>query len=213
MIELRHRGVAVNAVDETMDTLEVVFNPLGVHYDSVAVAITHAAGGSPDVEDLRLTYDNGVWTGTFVRRIDAPSPGDGELIVGDPSAILSFGTSMDDNFNYYGCDTFTTSSPSTDSTYSPSPECPNWEYYASYRITVDPAIFGPSGYGGVFMTSVHASPSKTDIETVPVTEGPPLEPDSPDNPWRYFDPYINPDPTTPDTSDTIPITDGPPRLS
>ncbi|MBD3239096.1 MAG: hypothetical protein GF331_00815 [Chitinivibrionales bacterium] len=133
--------------------------------------------------------------------------GDGELIKGDASAILSFGTSMDDNLNYYGCDTFTTSSPPTDSVYTPSPQCPNWEYYASYRITVDPAIFGPSGYGGVFMTSVHASPSKTGIETVPVTEGPPLNPDSPDNPWQYFDPYINPDPVVPDTTDTIPVTD------
>lgn len=174
--------------------------------------------GSDHIELMML---NGVGDTVLHVRIDllsacpdAPSgwcslgfEGDGEWIVGDPSMILSFGTSMDDNLNYYGCDTFTTTSPPTDSMYTPSAECPNWEYYASYRISVDPAIFGPSGYGGVYMTSVHASPSKTDIETVPVTEGPPVDPYSPDNPWRFFDPYMNPQPTVPDTGDTIPITD------
>lgn len=135
---------------------------------------------------------------------------DGAVLVGDPSYIISYSTSMDDNLNAIGCPQYTTDSPPTDSMYTPSAECPNWQYYASYRISVDPAIFGPSGYGGVFMTSVHASPSKVGTETVPVTEGPPpsTDPLSPDNPWRYFTPYTNtPVPTVPDTTDSIPITD------
>ncbi|MBD3239099.1 MAG: hypothetical protein GF331_00830 [Chitinivibrionales bacterium] len=79
VLELRHRGVAVSTVNETMDTLEVVFNPVGVHYDSVTLTITHVVGGTLDVEHLRLTYSSGVWVGTFVRRIDGPAPGDGVL--------------------------------------------------------------------------------------------------------------------------------------
>lgn len=89
VIELRHRGVTVSSVNETMDTLEVIFDPMGVHYDSVSLTITHVAGGTLDVETLRLTYSNGVWVGTFVRRIESPSSGDGVLQHGVFDSILA----------------------------------------------------------------------------------------------------------------------------
>jgi hypothetical protein len=134
---------------------------------------------------------------------DAPSGycslgvgGDGDVLIGDPSSILSWGTSMDDNLNYYGCDTFLTNSPATDSLYSPSPECPNWQFFASYRLTVDPAIFGPSGFERIMMTYVHASPAKTNQETFDVFEG--GQPPAGEDPWEGFQPFPVPE-------DTIPI--------
>ena len=76
---------------------------------------------------------------------------------------------MNDNLNHFRYELFE-NSPETDSLYTPNPEYPNWEYYAIYRISFNPVLFGPSGYGDVQMTSVHASPAKTPQETVTVTE-------------------------------------------
>ena len=108
--------------------------------------------------------------------------------------------------NYYGYELFT-NSPPTDSAYTPNPEYPNWEYYAVYRITLSADAFGASGYGDVGMTSVHASPSKTPLETVEVHEG--LPPDSTDNPWEYYIPLppVEPPDTTTPPVDTIPDVD------
>jgi hypothetical protein len=126
--------------------------------------------------------------------------GDGEIISGDASNILSFGTSMDDNLNYFGYDdaSIFESSPATDSTFKANPQYPNWQYYAVYRVTLDADAFGSSGYGGVQMTTVHSSPAKSSQETVEVTQGDPPEAGSPDDPFRYFTP------TTPDTGTTTP---------
>ena len=113
-------------------------------------------------------------------RSDAPSGyaslgpfgGDGDIYVGSADEILSFGTSMDDNLNYYGYSDMITNSPDTDSLYTTNSEYPNWEYYALYRLSLRSDAFGTCGYGDVMMTSVHASPAKHS-ETVTVKEGPP----------------------------------------
>jgi hypothetical protein len=105
--------------------------------------------------------------------------GDGIIYTGNASDVLSFGTSLDDNINYYGYKLFE-DSPATDSLYTPNPQYPFWEYRVIFRISLDPAIFGSSGFCSAYMSSVHASPSKG-LTTVPVTEGPP--PDSTHNPF------------------------------
>ena len=131
-----------------------------------------------------------------------PLGGDGVIYVGEPDDILSFGTSMDDNLNHcaVGDSDVLVNSPPTDSVYSTSEEYPCWQYYAVYRITFDPAIFGTDGngdvcYGDVRMTYVHASPSKTPLETVTVEEGP--APPENENPFDSL--QLIPNPTPPDS--------------
>ncbi len=122
--------------------------------------------------------------------------GDGGIDIGEPEWVLSYGSSMDDNINYYGYWLFE-NSPATDSIYSVNPQYPNWQYYTTYRVSLDPDAFGSSGYGQVNMTYVHASPSKGK-ETVTVSEGPPPDEGTPEDPFRYFTP------TAPDTGSTAP---------
>jgi hypothetical protein len=133
---------------------------------------------------------------------DAPSGycalgvgGDGQVISGDASKIISWGTSMDDNLNYYAC-ADTANSPATDSNYTPNASCPEYQYFASYRLTVDPSLFGSSEFYRVNMTYVHASPAKTPTETYDVFEGGTPPPD--DDPWKEFNPFPVP-------QDTIPV--------
>lgn len=123
-----------------------------------------------------------------------PIDGDGEITVGSADDVISYSTSMDENLNYYGYELFT-DSPATDATYTPNPDYPNWQYYAVYRISFDPAIFGSGSFGGIYMTSVHASPAKAEgSDTVPVTEG--EKPTDEEDPFKYL-----PDGTFP-TDDT-----------
>lgn len=97
--------------------------------------------------------------------------GDGALIKGVRSDIVSTGSSMDDNFNRYGY-ALTVDSPATDSIFSLNPAYPYWNYFAVYRITVKLSAFGAAGFGKAMMTSVHASPSKfPENETIEVKEG------------------------------------------
>jgi hypothetical protein len=97
--------------------------------------------------------------------------GDGTLIKGERSDIVSTGSSMDDNFNRYGY-ALTVDSPKTDSVFTVNPAYPYWNYYAVYRITVKLSAFGAAGFGKAMMASVHASPSKfPEHETIQVTEG------------------------------------------
>jgi hypothetical protein len=149
--------------------------------------------------------------------------GDGALYKGDVDDVLSFGTSMDDNINYHGYELFE-SSPQTDSVFTPNPDYPDWEYHVVYRLSLDPDAFGPSGYGGVHMTSVHASPSKNGPETVEVSKKPGPEAGTPEDPFRFYQPpggggggsgggggggSVPPDTTPVDTTpvDSIPVVD------
>lgn len=116
--------------------------------------------------------------------------GDGSIINGNPGDIYSFGSSFDDNINFYGYHLFE-SSPKTDSIYTANPKYPYWEYYAVYHLTVKSSVFGSSGYSNVEMTYVHASPSKNGNETVQV-----VEKDIPDkkiNPFIHVKKFTVPD--------------------
>ncbi len=129
-----------------------------------------------------------------------PFGGDGKVISGNSSSVLSFGSSMDDNINYYGYWLFE-NSPQTDSTYKVNPQYPDWQFYVVYRISFDASVFGSAGYGKVEMTSVHASPSKG-IDTVPVKEKSAPVPGSPQDPFRYYQPGKR---TTTGDSPDIPV--------
>ncbi len=94
--------------------------------------------------------------------------GDGKMIEGSASDVYSWGTSFDDNINYYGYELFE-SSPETDSLCTPNPNYPKWEYYVVYHICVNTNVFAPKDFADVFMSFVHASPSKNGPDTVPVT--------------------------------------------
>ncbi len=97
--------------------------------------------------------------------------GDGGMITGSASSILSATSSMDVNFNTYNY-VLTTNSPATDTNYTPNPSYPKWIYEVWYETTVDLNVFGTSGFGVPVITSVHASPSKTGNNTEPVDSTP-----------------------------------------
>lgn len=105
------------------------------------------------------------------------SGGDGRLLLGDATAVLSVGSSMDDNLNARGY-ALTTSSPETDPSYRPDPAFPDWNYWVEYRVSVSTSLFGAEGFGAARMASVHASPSKLGENTIEVEPTPcPSEPD------------------------------------
>jgi hypothetical protein len=213
-----------NAVSEYAVDVDVTFSPnfVDLTYGSGSIGWSPVRGhrfndlvGSDHVE---IAITNGDGDTVFLGKLDLISPadeapsgyaslgpfgGDGEIVIGDPAMIRSFGSSLDDNLNYYDYELLT-DSPPTDSTFSRNPDYPNWRYYASYRLTLDPEAFGPSGYGEVRMTSVHASPAKTPRETITVTEQPLPNPGSPDDPFRYEYPTTPPDTTTTDTTGSQP---------
>lgn len=85
--------------------------------------------------------------------------GDGKIIKGDPSAMLSTRTSLDMNFNSFGY-VLTEDSPAMDEEYTPNPDFPAWDFFVDYRMRVDASVFGDVGFGDVLMEMVHASPSK-----------------------------------------------------
>lgn len=96
--------------------------------------------------------------------------GDGALLKGNRSDIVSTGTSMDDNFIRYGYKLLK-DSPKTDSNYTPNPDYPYWNFYNVYRITVKRSAFGSAGFGKAMLSHVHASPSKFPQETIQLKEG------------------------------------------
>jgi hypothetical protein len=97
--------------------------------------------------------------------------GEGQMILGSSSDVLSATTSLDQNFNTYGY-VLITNSPATDANYIPNPTYPNWIYDVWYEVEVRLSAFGSAGFGKVGITGVHASPSKTGNNTELVSEGP-----------------------------------------
>jgi len=95
--------------------------------------------------------------------------GDGAVIKGSASDIYSWGTSLDDNINYYGYELFE-DSPETDTAFTPNPDYPCWENYVVYHICIRDRVFQSGNFKDVYMSFVHASPSKNGPDTVPVTK-------------------------------------------
>lgn len=97
--------------------------------------------------------------------------GDGVMMTGSASSVVSVYTSMDKNFNELGY-VLTENSPATDTNFTPNPTYPNWIFDVWYEVVVDAAAFGASGFKNADITGIHASPSKTGVESEPVDEGP-----------------------------------------
>jgi hypothetical protein len=95
--------------------------------------------------------------------------GDGGMILGNKTDVVSAVTSLDDNFNKFGC-VLTVNSPETDSSYTPDPACPNWIYDVWYEVTVKTGPFVGGGFGEPRITGIHASPSKVGTNECPVVE-------------------------------------------
>ena len=98
------------------------------------------------------------------------SGGDGKMLSGDPSAIVYASTSFDRDLNACGYSSYTTNSPATDSSYTPNPATPNWDYRVVYDVWVKASAFA-AGFGDATIPYVHASPAKLSA-TLPVTGGP-----------------------------------------
>jgi len=98
--------------------------------------------------------------------------GDGRMIIGDPSDIVRWRTSVERNLNERGYGSYLESSPATDASYTANDETPGWDYRVVYEVWIDIDAFGASGFGGALIEHVHASPSKASSNTITVTPGP-----------------------------------------
>jgi hypothetical protein len=101
------------------------------------------------------------------------------MIVGNAAHILAVTTSSDRALN--GCGycmssacggSCTVNSPTTDRNYTPNPATPNWDYRVQYEIWIAAEAFGAAGFGSANISYVHASPAKTQQETMTVTPMP-----------------------------------------
>jgi hypothetical protein len=91
--------------------------------------------------------------------------------VGDPSAILAWTTSIDQNLNDRGYCDYLTDSPATDASCTPNAAAPDWDFRVVYELWVARSAFDPEGFGSAYMSFVHASPSKASTNTVNVVPG------------------------------------------
>lgn len=80
-------------------------------------------------------------------------------VSGNQSNIVSFTTSLSENFNNYGY-VLTNASPATDANYTPNPAYPAWIFDMYYEFTVSANAFGSAGFGYVDVVEMHNSPAK-----------------------------------------------------
>jgi hypothetical protein len=98
------------------------------------------------------------------------SGGDGKMLTGSATHIVYASTSLDRDLNACGYSSYTTNSPATDTSYTPNPATPNWDYRVVYDVWVDESVFA-GGFGAATIPYVHASPAKLSA-TLPVSPGP-----------------------------------------
>ncbi len=81
--------------------------------------------------------------------------GDGSMVMGSATNVLSVRTTIADNLNqsaaFYG---YKVNSP------SPEASFPTWDYVDGYEVIVSARAFGAAGFGSVELPIVHNSPSK-----------------------------------------------------
>ncbi|MBK8701457.1 MAG: Ig-like domain-containing protein [Saprospiraceae bacterium] len=99
------------------------------------------------------------------------SGGDGSMLVGNASDVVSVRTSLDVNLNDYGY-VLTTNSPSTTSNYTQNVTYPGWIYDVWYEVDVKLSALGSAGFGAIAVTGIESSPSKIGSTTETVSEGP-----------------------------------------
>ncbi len=214
LVKITH-AISADVVD-----IEVVFSPYFVDntYGENAIGWGSKGHTFKDLwhsDHVALGLQNGAGDTVFSGKLDlisastkaesgyaclGPFGGEGAIYKGNPSDIVSFGNSLDDNLNYFGYN-FQTDSPKTDETYKVNPDYPYWQYYVVYRLTLKRSAFGTSGFGKATMTSVHASPSKDREGTIMVVEKDPPVPNTPDDVFRFILPPV----VLPPVIDTIDV--------
>ena len=97
------------------------------------------------------------------------SGGDGSVEIGDEAHILDVSTSLDENLNDRGYSSYVVDSPATDEDFTPNPATPEWDYRVVFDVWIDLDAFGDAGFAGAFIDYVHASPSKSDDDTIETT--------------------------------------------
>jgi hypothetical protein len=109
--------------------------------------------------------------------------GDGSMLVGNAAAIVKWSTSIDRNLNERGYARYIPDSPATDKNFSANPDAPDWDFRVVYEAWVDLAAFGDAGFGGATIEYVHASPAKSESDTITTEPGkcPPCEDKDPDS--------------------------------
>jgi len=111
--------------------------------------------------------------------------GEGKMIVGSADHVLASSSSLSRNMNGCGyCETV--ESPCPGEGYTADPNAPEWDFRVYYEVWIDAAAFGGSGFCGVDVNSVHASPSKADSNTVLVEPGDCPPPPCPPNYELYL---------------------------
>ncbi len=199
----------IHAVSNDVVDIEVIFSPYFVDntYGTNAIGWVkreHTFADLYESDHVALSISNADGDIVFEGKLDlisqttktnsgyaclGPFGGEGKLSTGNPSDIISFGNSLDDNLNYFGYN-LQTNSPATDSTYKVNPQYPYWQYYVVYRLSIKASAFGESGYGKALMSSVHASPSKDKKNTITVVEKDPPVPNTPSDVFRYILPPV-----------------------
>ncbi len=165
-----------NFVDNTYGTGSIGWGNLTTHTFSKLVGSDHLQISLLDANNVKklefkMDYITASTAAPSGYKSLGVTGGDGSMIVGGSSDVLSVITSLDVNFNQYGY-VLTTNSPATNSSYAPNPTYPNWIFDVWYETEVKLSAFGTAGFGKVGITGVHASPSKTGNNTEVVTEGP-----------------------------------------
>jgi hypothetical protein len=89
--------------------------------------------------------------------------GDGAMILGSQAHVLSADSSLAMNFRQGPSYILTKDSPAM-----PNTTHPNWIFEMWYEVTVDKAAFGAAGFGYPRIVAMHASPSKSGVETEPL---------------------------------------------
>lgn len=210
----------VHAVSADVTDIEVIFSPYFIDntYGSNAIGWGKRGHTFKDLyesDHVALAISNSNGDTVFAGKLDlisstsevksgyaclGPFGGEGKVIKGNSSDIVSFGNSLDDNLNYFGYN-LQTNSPPTDSIYKVNSQYPYWQYYVVYRLSIKSSAFGSSGYGKAVMSSVHASPSKDKNHTITVIEKGPPTSNTPNDVFKYILPPV----LKPPVDDTIDV--------
>jgi hypothetical protein len=159
--------LAKTFVDNTYGTNAIgwpnghTFNNL-VGSDNLKLSLMNSAGTKVlEFQQDYITASSGAPSGFDCLGVTG---GEGKMLVGSATNIVSATTSLDQNMNTFGYN-LQTNSPATTANYTPNPTYPNWIYDVWYEVTVLKSAFGASGFGSPMITGVHASPSKTGSNT------------------------------------------------
>lgn len=133
--------------------------------DHAIINITSDAG---DSMTLKLDYISETGDGTWGTL--GPLSGKKKDPIVNTSHVAKTMTSLDRNLNERGYGSYTTNSPKTDSTYTPNPDAPNWDFRVVYEVWIYSDFFKSTEGLKPSIKEVHASPSKTGNNTLIVEE-------------------------------------------